>query len=786
MRICSAGLLGAALAPALLSAAVIHDIQVETRGIQLPDPQFVLECITTRAGDELDQRQISRDIKTLQETGRFAFIDSELTPGSEGFTLTYIVEPIPRLAEPLSIEGARELSPSKIRKLMELEAGDPVSDAILSRQARKVLEEYQQRYYFEAHIEWTLTLDPASGFASVTLTVLEGARASLRKVAFEGNTYQPPPLGQRILAGLSQRRALAPQSVPPDMLQEAMRPRLWHIFSFFTKRGQFQAAELSADRDLLRALYHNRGYLDVQISEPQISAYRPGKLQATYTITEGAQYQIGTLELRGVTLFPEANLWAIIKLQPGAVASLEAIQRTADDLRDFYQSRGHMRSTVKPLLSTAEGGAVVNITFEVSESSLVHIRYVEIRGNTRTKDKVIRRELLVYPGEIYDQVRIRRSERILQNLGFFAENSVRSYARETLDPFKDDLIFELTEGKTGNFMIGAGYSSVDEIIGFLELSQGNFDLFNWPYFTGAGQKLRLRTQFGSETEDYQLSFIEPWFLDRKLSLGLDLYNTVRRNLSDYYSEKRIGGALTLGKPLPWFFQRANLTYRLERTSIYSMDTNAIARIQNEKGDFLNSSLKLALVHDTRDNVFVPQRGHKITLSGRVSGGALGGDVDVFELEGESISYFPALFDHTLSLRLWAETVQEYGQSDDVHIFDRLFLGGPRTLRGFKYRKVSPSEEGEAIGGKTAALGTLEYTIPLYKRIVRLAAFYDIGNVWLDAFDFDLQEYCSDAGIGLRLEIPSFPIRVDYAWPLEISSDLSRTAPRFNFWIGYGF
>jgi outer membrane protein insertion porin family len=327
---------------------------------------------------------------------------------------------------------------------------------------------------------------------------------------------------------------------------------------------------------------------------------------------------------------------------------------------------------------------------------------------------------------------------------------------------------------------------VDEIIGFVEVSQANFDIFNWPYFTGDGQKLRLRTQFGSQTEDYSISFVEPWFLDRKLSLGVELYDTVRRNLSDYYTEQRIGGAVTLGKPLPGFFQRANLTYRLERISIYSLASNAIPRIANEEGNYLDSSLKLALVHDTRDNVFVPQRGNKSTLSARASGGPLGFDVNVYDLEAEMMQYFPAIFDHVLSLRLWAETVQEYGDNDDVHIFDRLFLGGPKTLRGFKYRYVSPYEDGEPIGGKSGAMGTLEYTIPLYKKIFRAAAFYDIGNVWLDAFDFNLPQYCSDAGIGLRLDVASFPIRVDYAWPLEISGGVSRTAPRFNFWIGYGF
>ncbi|MBU4290573.1 MAG: outer membrane protein assembly factor BamA [Verrucomicrobia bacterium] len=765
---------------------MIKEIKIDSKGVRLPDPEFVLDYTSTRVGNEVDQRQISRDVKTLQGTGRFSFIDTELTRTDAGFILTYIVEIIPKLGKPLAISGADALGESKVRKWMELEAGDLVSDAILNQHGRKVLDEYRSRYYFDTRIKWTIDVDPATGFATVHLTVKEGDCASLRKVEFKGNTYQPPPWGERLLTGLKHQQAVSPQSVPPDVLQAAMKPRLWHILSFFTKRGMYNPDDLNGDRDLLRAIYQNRGYLDAQINEPQVREYSPKKLMATYTIQEGSQYRIGALALRGATLFPESNLWAMIKLKTGDIASMEAISRTAANLRDFYQRRGYMRSSVKPLLSAHPSNAVVNIQFDITEGTLVNIRYIDIRGNTRTKDKVIRRELTVYPGEVYDQVGIRRSERILQNLGFFADNSVRSYPQETLNPLKDDVIFEVEEGKTGNFMIGAGYSSIDDVIGFVELTQGNFDLFNWPYFTGDGQKLRLRTQFGSQTEDYQLSFVEPWFLDRKLSLGVDLYDTVRRNLSDYYTEQRIGGAVTLGKPLPWFFQRANLTYRLERISIYSIASNAVERIQDEKGNYMDSSLKLAIVHDTRDNLYVPQRGNKSTLSARLSGGPLGFDVDVYNLEAETMSYFPALFDHTLSVRLWAETVQEYGDNDDVHIFDRLFLGGAKTLRGFKYRYVSPYEGGDPIGGKSGAMGTLEYTIPIYKKIFRFAAFYDIGNVWLDAFDFDLSQYCSDAGIGLRLDISSFPIRVDYAWPLDVSGDVSRTAPRFNFWIGYGF
>lgn len=773
--------------PLAVQAVIIKNIAVVTRGIKVADQDFVLANISVRAGSEANQQAIARDVKTLMATGRFSFIDTELneTKSGDGYILTYIVALKPKLDKPVTVTGAKEMGEKKVRKWFELDVGDYVDDAILSIQKNKVLDEYRKRYYCDVKITWQIDVNDRTGFAAVHISVNEGQRASLHKVEFEGNTYVPPSRWKRFAAGLSHQKSISEKSVPPDDLQEAVRPHIWHIFSFITKRGIYNPDDLDADRMALQALYQNRGYLDARLGEPEVNLYAPRKLKAAFSISEGSQYRIGDISIRGATLFAESNLWSVVTIKSGDIAALDAINRAATALSDYYQSRGYIRTTVRPLINPRLKDPIVDIQFDISESSLIHIRYVDIRGNTRTKDIVIRRELQAYPGEVYNQVQIKRSERILQNLGFFSK--VTSYPRETIDPTKDDLIYEVEETRTGQFSIGAGYSSIDELMGFVEMSQGNFDLFNWPHFTGDGQKLRLRTQFGKQREDYELSFVEPWFLGRKLSLGVDFYDTKLSNLSDYYSQQTIGSAVTLGKPINWpFFKRVNLRYSLERITIFDVATNATQMIQNEEGSRNVSTLKPAIVHDTRNNVFVPTRGNKTVLSARLSGGPLGFDTDVYGFEAETTSYWPALFDHVMSLRLWAATIQEYGNDDDVPLFDRFLLGGARNLRGFKYRYVGPYQNGDPIGGKSAGLGSLEYTIPVYPNLVRVAGFYDIGNVWLDAFDFDVLKYCSDIGIGLRIDVPGFPIRIDYAWPLEISGDVQRTSARFNFWLGYGF
>lgn len=768
-------------------AATIKQIDVVARGIKIIDREFVLANLSVREGEDISQPAISRDVKTLMATGRFSFIDTELkeTTGGEGYILTYIVSLKPKLEKPVTVIGAKEMGEKKVRKWLELEIGDYVDDAVMSLRTRKVLDEYHNSYYCGTKVTWQIDVNESTGFATVAVTVKEGQRASLRKVEFEGNTYVPPGRWDRFVSALSHKKAVSEKSVPSEDLEDAVRPHLWHIFSFITKRGIYNPDDLESDRTILQMLYQNRGYLDARIGEPELSFYAPRKLKAVFPISEGNQYRIGNMSIRGAALFAESNLWSSVAIKSGGIASLGAINHAADAIRDYYQSRGYIRTVVRPQLNPRFKDPIVDIQFDVVESSLIHVRYIDIRGNTRTKDIVIRRELKVYPGEVYNQVQVRRGERILQNLGFFSK--VTSYPRETIDPAKDDLVYEVEETRTGQFSIGAGYSSIDELMGFAEISQGNFDLFNWPYFTGAGQKLRLRTQLGEKREDYEISFVEPWFLGRKLSLGVDLYDTKLSNLSDYYDQQTLGSAVTLGKPLDWFFfQRVNLRYSLERITIFDVAANAANMIKKEEGSRNVSTLKPSLVHDSRDNVFIPTHGNKTVFSARLSGGPLGADTDVYGFEGETTSYLPVIFDHVFSLRLWAAVVEEYGNDDDVPLFDRLFLGGPRTLRGFKYRYVGPYQDGDPIGGKTAGLGSIEYTIPVVPKLFRVAGFYDIGNVWLDAFDFDVLHYCSDIGIGVRFDIPGFPIRIDYAWPLKISGDVERTSARFNFWLGYGF
>ena len=440
--------------------------------------------------------------------------------------------------------------------------------------------------------------------------------------------------------------------------------------------------------------------------------------------------------------------------------------------------------------------AVAAVTYQVAEGMLAYIQNIDIRGNALTKDKVIRREIAVAPGDIYNEVRVRSSENRVRNLNYFS--FVRAYPEDTAVSNRFNLVFDVEEQRTGQLMLGAGLSSVDDVVGFVELTQGNFDLFGWPRFMGGGQKLRLRAQVGSSRSDLEFSLTEPWFLNRRLSLGLDLFRHEAQFLSDDYDQVTTGGSLTLGKPL-FTFNRIHWIYGLEDIEISDVETNASELIQMEAGGRLKSYGTVELIRDTRNSTFVATRGFRGSVSATLAGGPFGGETDTYQFQVRAAQHVPLWFDHVLSLRGWTSMIEEYGDSDRVPIFDRLFLGGPRTVRAFKYRKVGPKDEDrEPIGGRSAAYGTVEYTIPVVDK-VRFALFYDAGVVWEDLYkegtvypEGDEPEeavgdgvVCDGYGLGVRFDFPQFPIQLDYAWPVN-TDDMLGDSGRFSFIIGYTY
>lgn len=742
-----------------LFAVEITDIQVRS---QIPDQEIeasaVKAFIQPEIGDTYNPNQVNQDIRSLQETGRYAYVGAEVISGADGIILVYVVEERPRLRS-ISVEGAEHFSNVRIREWMELSLSDRVDIPLVMNKLEVVREKYEKDFYTNVAFDVELTTPDDEGFTRMTVTVDEGIQRKVKHIKFPGRIFYTRNQLKRVM----------------------VQKETWFL-SWITGRGKLDESVLRQDLSALEEMYRRQGYLDTKAGPYEIIE-GDGGLTIRIPIEPYDQYIVNSIQIEGNTLYPSSLLGAQIPLQVNGIAASDKIREGRSRIRDYYNNRGYSQTRVSErILLTAEQNQI-DIIYTVNEGQVATVRDVLIRGNTRTKDPVIRRELLVFPGDTLNEVMARKSAARLQNLGFFQS------ANYTLLPTDDlgvyDVEFEVQEGRSGQFLAGMGYSSEDKLVGFIELSQGNFDLTDPPGFTGGGQKLKTRLQLGTERQDIDISYVRPWFLNQRLTLSVSGFQNDSQFLSDDYDQKNTGFSLGLRRAISnrW---RGGVTYRLEEIEVYNVEEDASEIIQIEEGESVRSGLEFTLSRDTRNDIWIPTRGGRIILNTGFTGGILGFDESIYEVGARTSYFYPIVFDHTLNLQGWVRSVDFYGDSDRVPIFDRLFLGGSRTIRGFDFRDVSPVDEsGDPIGGQTSIFASAEYTIPLTD-MFRYAMFYDWGVVNSDSFDPDIENVNSSYGVGLRIDMPGFPLRFDYSWQHESSESNEDPGGLFSFLIGYSF
>ena len=497
-------------------------------------------------------------------------------------------------------------------------------------------------------------------------------------------------------------------------------------------------------------------------------------------IAEGPQYHVSKLSITGYEHTTDSRVRAFLKMKEGSVYSPKQLHDDAKAVADAYGSGGYVDLVITPE-GTPAGPALIDVHYLIEEGARSFANRVNIEGNTRTKDKVIRREVLVAPGDVFNTVRVDTTKKRLENLGYFAK--VETYPEDTDIPGRKDLTILVQEKRTGSLSFGGGFSTVDKLVGFAELTQGNFDIFNWPSFTGGGQKFRLRVQYGTERKDFILAVTEPYFLDRRLSLSGQGFYTEANYLSAQYNQRNYGVLFELRKPINAYMY-ASLGYTLQDIDIFDVDPSASEFIQSQKGSSVESKLLSSVVFDSRDNPLLSRRGQRVTLSPMIAGGFLGGDVQIYAFDLEGSQYFRLPKDTILLINGEISTVSQWGSGTEVPIYERLFLGGSNNLRGFPFREVGPQDEnGEPVGGQSMARATIEWTFPIIEK-ARGALFYDMGFVNSSAWSFGFNHMASDVGIGIRLDLPIGPLRLDYGYP--VMRDGYNGGGHFNFNVGYQF
>ncbi len=756
----------------------VKSVLIEHVGPQAASDDLIRANIRVKAGDPFTETSTNEDIRNLYATGYFYNIRAVPKFAPEGVTLTYVVMGKPILTD-IQFKGNKTYSRTKLLKKMTSKVGQPLDERKLFADALAIQEMYQKAGYQKTKVDYEhgISIVEKAGRGTVTFEITESPKVKIARVEFVG------------AQAFSQKR-----------LSKVIKTRKRWMFSWLTGSGVLKDEQFEDDRDKLREFYWNEGFIDFDIKEVKFDAVSPKWMVIRILVAEGHKYKVGSVELKGNKLFPtqairtegfrSAGKGTGLKMIEGQTFTPKGLHDDVEAIQNFYGAKGYIgkgeqsKIMVNAIKTPNVEKGTMDLVYEIEESEKSFIEKIEIRGNIKTKDKVIRRELAVSPGEPFDMVRVNRSKNRLEQMGYFEKVDAQPEPTDVAN--HKNLVIGVEEKNTGNLVLGAGFSTIDQVVGFVELNQGNFDLFNPPYFTGGGQKFRIRTQIGTVRQDYVLTFIEPWFTGRKLALSVDLFYREYNFLSDYYNEREAGTRLGLTRALGSENLIGNVSYTIENIGIVNVQTNAPNAIQQEAGYSLVSKVGASLAYDTRNHVNLPDRGQRSEVLAELAGGPFGGDKDFYKLELHSSWYFKGLAEgHVLEVTGRTGVVDKYGDTTRVPLFDRWFLGGMWSLRGFKYHHAGADDTfdgGEPIGGNTYWFGTVEYSIPIIERL-RFAVFYDIGNVYRNAYSYNFGNFLDDWGVGLRLNLPIGPLRFDYGFPIHSGANTGSSG-RFNFGVGW--
>ncbi|MBQ1568741.1 MAG: outer membrane protein assembly factor BamA [Kiritimatiellae bacterium] len=769
-------------------AATVTNVKVKALDGYGGDTSSVLARCQTKEGSVYDEVTLTRDVTSLKDSGEFQDIRVDARRTDDGVEVTFEVWRKLRFQGPLVVNGNEVVSTSKITSESGLKSGRLYGTGELAEAADKVRELYKRKGYPDAKVSPVPKVMPGGNDATVTFLIDEGAEVDVGEWKFDG----------------AESFDAAELKVAADILPW-WNPKGWFMDDPASPDELAQAAEK------VKTFYADHGYLDAQVTPPKREPGEDGKTDMVFGVSEGPRYVVGDVSVTGVTRYPVSEVIAKSDLpKAGDVASAKELAEAAHRIEvvvgsgDSGLADSHV---VDRRIPRGDENNTVDIVFAVTEGVPVVINQVRIEGNDYTKDNVIRREIHLGPGDRMLADRAEQYKKRLENLDYFSR--VRYYLRET-DKGKDangaeyrDLVYEVDEKNTGSFMVGVAASSVDSVYVYGEVQQSNFDLFApGKLFRGAGQKGRVSVQAGPRIQTYEASVTEPHLFGRLLELTVEGYR--RQRWYDEYDIIRSGGAVTLSypvkfwptwKPFGSFGVRGTVEF-IEFDDIehgdwwYDGHVVSLDKEEDDYGDAVEAVARFFWTRDTRDSFRMPTTG----MRSQVFVDIAGGDNEYWRAGFSHRSYFTVWerYRHVLMMAVRAETIDAF--SDEVPIYDRMFLGGPKTVRGVEYRHVSPfarkyrddelKNDYMPWGGQTLFCANLEYTIPIV-RMLRLAAFTDMGAVGEDEFDFDISDtFAWTCGLGIRLDIPMFPIRLDFATPIEKPDHADKEV--FSFTIGYDF
>ena len=713
--------------------------QIDVVGAKKVEEATVRFKLKTRVGDPYSPEVVREDIKSLYTLGYFEDIVVQADIFEGGLKVIFVLHEKPSVQK-IAIVGNKKLAVDKIKGKIDLVEGAIVPPGSLTKNAEKIRLFYEEEGYYQARVEGREERLSAQEVA-VTFDIVEGEKFDVGEIRIVGNKY----LKEKDIKGKLQTSEVF----------------LW----FFG--GTLKREELRRDLDRIRAYYLDNGFLDIAVAEPEIQIdQKKGQLRVVISVEEGAQYRIGNLTVTGASLFPESEIRGLIRSQAGGIFSRETLQADVVAVTDRYAERGYLFADVAPVTDMRRDERIVHVSMEITEGRQAFLNRIEIVGNARTRDKVIRREIALIEGDVFNSALLKRSRENLEKIGFFEEVKVETRRGTAQDQV--DVVVDLKEKPTGAFTIGGGFSSVDGLIAAVSISQNN--LF------GYGKRATVAVQIGQNASRFNLVYSDPHFWDSDYLLEARGFKTV----TDYqnsqgYNTDTTGVVLSVGR---WLYGQVFglMSYTLENVLIKDLEPFAPLIIQQQAaqngGEAITSALSLALTRDTRDSFSEPTRGNRTRIAATYAGGFLGFDNNFNKYAIESSQYWPLWWKLVGNLRGTFWYGDSFGDTFNLPAQERFYLGGANTVRGFKNFTISPKSPitGGETGGNKAYFVNMDLIFPLYDPLrLRGVVFFDVGNNLAELAslsDLFTRTPRMGAGIGIRFNSPMGAIRLDWGFNLN--------------------
>ncbi len=734
----------------------------------LPD-QRLMDVVQTRAGGEYSSMRVNADLERLIER---SLVDPDATVSVEASGKTVKVIFNVRASSVMAgvgFTGNVEFDDEDLRETCKLQPGSVLSDSTLAAARANIIKAYQEAGYPDTQVSWKAVATENSTYKDVVFEIKEGREISINTIDFEGN-----------------------KQFDDEQLRQLMKTKERGLFTWFTKSGRVDREQVEDDLEAVVKHYRNYGYLRARLANVEYAA-SPNeegrqRLHLKVTIEEGPRYMVRQVSFGPLKAYTQKELEPGLSMLDGDIYSLQKVSDDVTMIRRYYGAKGYADADVRPDINevgvAADGTRLIDIRYDVTEGSQYKVGRINVRGNTKTRQHVILRELPLKPGENLNSVDLETAKKRLDNLNYFDQVEV-SQGLSTTSGYRD-INVNVHEKMTGSLTLGVAFSTVENVYLYTTITQSNFDirgLVNGGTFVGGGQRLTVSAKLGTEYSSASVYLLEPWFLDRKLALGNEVFFSNSSYMSDYYEQENYGWAISLRKAVT-DLTSVKFEYRLEQ---FGIDTERGAPIffTEQEGDYTRSHFRVSYEYDSRDSMVTPRKGGN--LEAHVGYSGPGSTEQTYTVGLSGSYYYNSFWDSIFSVNFGLETVDAVS-GDDVPIFERCYLGGPANLRGFRYRDVGMIDEAlsgdETMGGNTSAFVQFEVTFPVVES-VRFAMFVDVGFVHEDSFDFAPNEWAADYGIGLRINLPMGPLAVDYAIPFK-SENCADDDGQFQFYVDYKY